>query len=80
MPVTTLARDPKDGLLTIFVKGFRKLEGKIGKEKQKLLAERAITILLEKEINNGNPLIRSTNIYSFNKCLSSRYTRHRDCC
>lgn len=33
MFVIILVRDFKDGLFIIFVKGFRKLEGKIGKEK-----------------------------------------------
>lgn len=57
------------GQVTICIKGVRQQEGKIEEEKQKLLAERAITILFEK-INHGNPLTQSTNIYSFNKCLS----------
>ena len=37
-----------DGQVTICIKAVRKRERKIGKEKQELLAERAITILVEK--------------------------------
>ena len=45
---------------------------KFGKKNQKLLAERAITIVFEKKkFNNGIPHTQS-NIYSFNKALSSQ--------
>lgn len=37
-----------DGQVTICIKAVRKRERKIGKEKQELLAERAITLLVEK--------------------------------